>query len=75
MADRLRAAADKFGLTEQQRAKIREIHVPFADKYKQLREERKALREEEFKALAPILTGEQREKVKNITEDFFLSPN
>ncbi len=40
VAERLRAAADKLGLTEEQRSKIREIHAPFAEKYHALANER-----------------------------------
>jgi len=69
IAERLHAVADKLGLTEEQRTKIREIHTGFAEKYKAQREERQNLRGEELKALGAVLTPEQREKVKSFTED------
>jgi Spy/CpxP family protein refolding chaperone len=69
IAERLEAVADRLGLTPEQRGKIRETHAAFADKYRAQREQRKALRREEMKALGDILTPEQREKVKSFTED------
>jgi Spy/CpxP family protein refolding chaperone len=67
--ERLEAIADKLGLTDDQRAKIRDAHAAFAEKFQAQREQRKALRQEELKALGAILTNEQREKVKNFVED------
>jgi Spy/CpxP family protein refolding chaperone len=67
--ERLEAVAEKLGLTDDQRAKIREAHAAFAEKFPAQREQRKALRREELKALGAILTAEQREKVKNFVED------
>jgi Spy/CpxP family protein refolding chaperone len=67
--ERLEAVAEKLGLTDDQRAKIREAHAAFAEKFRAQREQRKALRQEELKALGAILTAEQREKVKNFVED------
>jgi Spy/CpxP family protein refolding chaperone len=67
--DRLEAVADKLGLTDDQKAKIRDAHAAFAEKFQAQRDQRKALREEEMKALGAILTAEQREKVKHFVED------
>jgi len=67
--ERLEAVADKLELTDEQRAKIGEAHAAFADKFEAQREQRKALRQEELKALDDILTPEQREKVKNFVDD------
>src|SRR5262249_21679524 len=67
--ERLEAVADKLELTDEQRTKIGETHAAFADKFEAQREQRKALRQEELKALDDILTPEQREKVKNFVED------
>ena len=69
IADRLRALADRLGLTEEQRSKIREAHAAFAEKYEAQRTQRRDLRREELKALGAVLTPEQLEKVKSYTED------
>ncbi|MGC1719043.1 MAG: hypothetical protein WA746_08655 [Isosphaeraceae bacterium] len=69
IADRLRAVADKLGLTEEQRSKIREAHAAFAEKYEAQRTQRRDLRREELKALGAGLSPEQREKVKSYIED------
>jgi Spy/CpxP family protein refolding chaperone len=69
IADRLRAAADSLGLTEEQRGKIREAHAAFEAKYEAQRAQRRDLRREELKAMGAILTPEQMEKVKNFVED------
>jgi Spy/CpxP family protein refolding chaperone len=69
IADRLRAAADRLGLTEEQRNKIRDAHAAFVDKYEAQRAQRRDLRSEELKAMGAILTPEQMEKVKSYIED------
>jgi Spy/CpxP family protein refolding chaperone len=69
IADRLRAAADTLGLTEEQRSKIRDAHTAFADKFEAQRAQRRDLRREELKAMEAILTPEQTEKVKDYIED------
>ncbi len=69
IADRLRAVADKLGLTEEQRSKIPEAHAVFAEKYEAQRTQRRDLRREELKALGAGLSPEQREKVKSCIED------
>lgn len=69
IAERLDTVADKLGLSDEQRGKIREIHASFVDKYKDQRAKRKALRQEELEAMSPILTSEQRDKVKTYVED------
>ena len=61
--------ADKLGLTAEQRTKIRGMNAAWADKFKSQRDQRRALRAEELKAFAEILTPEQREKVKDLVED------
>ena len=67
--DRLDAAADKLGLSSDERAKVKQIHAGYAEKYKAQHAKRKELRQEEFQALKEILTPEQREKVKSYIED------
>jgi Spy/CpxP family protein refolding chaperone len=69
IADRLRAIADKLGITEEQRNKIREAHAAFAAKYEDQRNQRRELRREELKAMGAALTPEQLEKVKSYVED------
>jgi len=69
MADRLESVADKLGLTADQRSKIRDIHANFAEKFRDQRVQRKALRMEEMQALGPILTSAQRDKVRDWVED------
>jgi Spy/CpxP family protein refolding chaperone len=69
IADRLRAFADRLGLTEDQRAKIREIHASFAEKYDAQKTQRRDLRREELKAMGATLSPEQSEKVQNYVED------
>jgi Spy/CpxP family protein refolding chaperone len=74
IADRLRALADKIGLSEEQRSKIRDAHAAFADKYEAQRTQRRDLRREELKAMGSVLSPEQMEKVKNYIEDRIESP-
>jgi Spy/CpxP family protein refolding chaperone len=69
VGEKLQVVADKLGLTAEQRSKIREIDARTAEQRKALRTERKALLQEELKALAAILTPEQREKIKELAED------
>jgi Spy/CpxP family protein refolding chaperone len=69
IADRLQALADKLGLTQEQRTKIREAHPAFAEKYEAQRAQRRQLRREELKAMGAVLTPEQLEKVKSYSED------
>jgi Spy/CpxP family protein refolding chaperone len=69
VAERLRTAADKLGLTDEQRSKIRETHTSFADKYRALSGERRALLHEELKAISEHLTSDQRDRVQDLCED------
>ena len=69
VGERLQAVADRLGLTEEQRTKIREAHAGFEQKYQAQRTQRRELREREIKDLGEILTPEQREKVKTWVED------
>ena len=70
VADRLSAVADKLGLSDEQKTKIREAHKAFAEKYEACRTQRRELHEEELKALGNVLTPEQREIAKGCVEDF-----
>ena len=69
VGEKLQAAADKLGLTAEQRTKIREIDAGQAEQRTALRAERRNLLQEELKSLAAILTPEQREKIKEYAED------
>ena len=69
IAERMRALADRLGLTDEQRSKIREAHATFTDKYEAQRTQRRELRHQELKALGAVLTPEQHEKVKSYVED------
>ena len=69
VSDRLHAAADKLGLTAEQRDKIREIRADFAAKYQAQRTARRELRQEELKDLGAILTPEQRDQAKAFVEE------
>jgi Spy/CpxP family protein refolding chaperone len=70
IAERLVATADKLGLTQEQRDKIKATYSSFTTSYTAQRDQREALRREELKALGEILTPEQRDKVKNYFGDF-----
>ena len=69
VAERLRTAADKLGLTDEQRSKIRETHASFVDKYRALAGERRALLHQELKAIGEQLTSDQRDRVQDLCED------
>jgi hypothetical protein len=56
IAKRLEGTAEKPGLTQEQRDKIRAINPGFAAKCTAQREQRRALRMEELKATGDILT-------------------
>src|SRR6516225_11384632 len=74
VAEKFQEAADKLGLNDDQRAKIREIHAKHVEEYKTLRTERRELLEAEMKALGDILTPEQREKAKEFVKDRIETP-
>jgi Spy/CpxP family protein refolding chaperone len=69
VADRLETAADKLGLTAEQRQQIREAGARKAAERKARRAERHELLQSEFAAISPILTSEQREKVRDFCND------
>jgi Spy/CpxP family protein refolding chaperone len=69
VAERLEAVGDKLKLSADQRTEIRGVGAAWADKFKEQREQRKALRREELQAIGAILTPEQREKAKDLVED------
>ena len=68
LAERVQAADDKLALTPEQKTKIRDLHAPFAEKYRANRAERRELVEAELKAIAEGLTPEQREKAQRYIE-------
>jgi len=69
VAERLRTAADKLGLTEEQRGKIRETHAAFVDKYRAQAAQRRALLHDELKAISEQLDSDQRDRVQDLCED------
>jgi Spy/CpxP family protein refolding chaperone len=69
ISDRLRALADRLGLTSEQRSKIQEIRTAFAEKYEAQRNQRRELRHQELKAMGTVLNPEQLEKAKSYIED------
>jgi Spy/CpxP family protein refolding chaperone len=69
IAERLEAFGNKLGLSADQRTQIRAAHENFAGKFQAQRDQRKAVRKEELKALEGILTPEQRDKVKDFVEE------
>ena len=69
IADRLQAAAEKLGLSQEQRDKIKATYASFAANYATQRDQREALRKEELNAMGSVLTPEQREKAKNYFAD------
>jgi Spy/CpxP family protein refolding chaperone len=68
LLQKLQAAADKLGLTQEQRTKMRERVASSADKYRGQRQARRDLVEAEFKAIAEVLTPEQRQQARNAIE-------
>jgi len=68
LSERIQAAAENMGLTAEQRQKIREMHAPFAEKYRANRTERRNQAEAELKAIAEALTPEQRDKARHYIE-------
>jgi Spy/CpxP family protein refolding chaperone len=69
VADRLRASADRLVLTSEQREKIRDVGRPYAEKFRELHRQRRALLAEEMRAIGNVLTPEQREKARDMRED------
>jgi Spy/CpxP family protein refolding chaperone len=69
IVDRLRDTADELNLTSSQRTKMVELSAPFAQKFRTMSRERRALLREEMRAVAAVLTPEQREKVRDYCED------
>jgi Spy/CpxP family protein refolding chaperone len=69
IAERLEAFGNKLGLSADQRTQIRAAHENFAGKFQAQRDQRRAVRKDELKALEGILTPEQRDKVKDVVED------
>jgi Spy/CpxP family protein refolding chaperone len=70
VSDRLEAVAEKLGLSDEQKTKIREAKTAFADKFQAMKTQRRELLDSELKALGEVLTPEQRETAKEYIEDF-----
>jgi Spy/CpxP family protein refolding chaperone len=69
VSEKLQAAADKLGLTSEQKDKIAAIRTSRAEQLEALRAERRSLLQDELKAISSILTPQQRDKVKELAED------
>ncbi len=74
IAERLEATAEKLGLTDDQRAKVKAALSGSAASYTAQREQRETLRKEELSVMSEILTPEQREKAKNYFADSVANP-
>jgi Spy/CpxP family protein refolding chaperone len=69
VSERLQAFADKLGLTDEQRAKIREAHTAYAEKFNTCRAQRRELLQSELQALDQVLTPEQKSVAKEYVDD------
>jgi Spy/CpxP family protein refolding chaperone len=74
VAQRLEGAADRIGLTGEQKEKIKETHAGFIPKYRAQRDQRRELRQKELDALSALLTADQRDKIKDFIGDEFAAP-
>jgi Spy/CpxP family protein refolding chaperone len=68
VADRIESAADELDVTAEQREKIREVVLSFAQKYRAQATEHRELVEDELKAVGAVLTPEQRRAVRRYVE-------
>jgi len=69
VSEKLEASAEDLKLTPEQRTNIKTAVKSFQGERMALREQRKMLLESDLKAIAEILTPQQREKVKSYIED------
>jgi Spy/CpxP family protein refolding chaperone len=69
LCHRLHNAADKIGLTSDQRKRIHDIAENFEPKFEALADARRDLMQDELKAVSNVLTPEQREKVHDLCQD------
>ena len=69
VSQRLEAVADKLGLSDEQKTKIREAHTAYAERCEKCRTERRELLDSELKAMGEALTPEQREIAKEYVQD------
>ncbi len=69
VSERLRAAAEKLGLTSEQQQRIIDAYKSYDEKYEKLSDDRRELLKSELKSVGEILTPEQREKVRNYFQD------
>jgi len=70
VCDRIESIADKVGLSDEQKTKVRAAHLAFAEKYQKCRADRKELLSSELEALGKVLTPEQLNIAKGYVEDF-----
>src|SRR5262245_22748199 len=69
VSEKLQAAAEMLGLTQEQRDKIKEVHRSFEARRQAMREQRRALLQSDLRAISESLTPEQREKAQAFLED------
>ena len=69
ICEKLEAAADKLGLTPEQRDKIKETRSAFEAKRKALREQHHEILQSDLKAIDAILSPEQRDQLKAFMDD------
>ena len=74
VSEKLQAAADELGLSQEQRDKITETRRSFEAKRKALRDQHRELYESDLKAIEAILTPEQREQVHAFMEEKVETP-
>jgi Spy/CpxP family protein refolding chaperone len=74
VSERLEAVADKLGVTDEQKTKIRAAHAAYAEKCEKCRTQRRELLQAELQALGEVLTPEQRETAKGYVEEFKAAP-
>jgi Spy/CpxP family protein refolding chaperone len=74
VSEKLQAVADRLGLTQEQRDKIKDAHRSFEVRRQELRDKRHELYQNDLKAISEILTPEQRKKVDDVIEDRVETP-
>jgi len=63
---RLKAVADKLGLSEDQRKQAKEVHAKYDSQTHQLHEQLRDLHRQEHEAISKVLTDEQRQKMQEL---------
>jgi Spy/CpxP family protein refolding chaperone len=69
VSEKLQSVAERLGLTQEQRDKIKETHRSFEARRQALRDQRRELCQSDCKAIGDILTPEQRKQVEELMDD------